>query len=304
MNSFNDNNSRLSSGGNGSEQNAKKNYYKNFLSNIINLPPIPATMEKVIQILDDPSTSASDLGNVINHDQALAAKILAVANSPLYGIPKKVSTIEFAIVILGFDHIKNIVIALSLMEAFNPKNDKRWNKQHYWQHSFLTACMAKRIAEDLGYHKSGEAFTGGLLHDLGISVIKKYFDKQYNEICDTAEKENITYMEAEHKVMDTNHQEIGKLLADNWNLPPALAETISCHHYPANAELNPVLTSIVHLADFITERYQIGNFEWDKNIELDKEIIKLLNLGDDEYLVRFMDTYLDILKQQVESLNF
>ena len=83
------------------------------------------------------------LGKVISTDQGLVAKILAVANSPLYGIPRRVSTIEFAIVILGFDHIKNIVMALSMIEAFKRDDGKNWDNASYWVHSLMTAMWVK-----------------------------------------------------------------------------------------------------------------------------------------------------------------
>ena len=165
---------------------------KRLLTGIRNLPSVPFIMVEVSKMLDNPRTGASDLGKLISKDQAMVAKILSVANSPLYGLPRRVSTIEFAIVILGFDHIKNIVYdeaktkfaeALSMMEAFKSKEDKNWNRRAFWLHSLITASAAKRIADDLGYRKSGEAFTCGLLHDLGISVIQRYFYEGFKEIC-------------------------------------------------------------------------------------------------------------------------
>ena len=97
--------------------------------NIRNLPSIPVVMTEASNLLENPRTSAAELGKLISKDQGLTAKILSVANSPLYGLPRRVSTIEFAIVILGFDHIKNIVIALSMIEAFKNESGKNWNRK-------------------------------------------------------------------------------------------------------------------------------------------------------------------------------
>ena len=161
----------------------KKEFNKNLLLNVHNLPAIPVVILEVSKLLDNSKVSAAELGKIINKDQGLVTKVLTVANSPLYGLPRRVSTIEFAIVILGFEHIRNILIAISMIEAFRGKNNKNWDRKAYWAHSIVVATAAKRMAEDLGYHKSGEAFTAGLLHDLGISVIQRYFTNDFNQIC-------------------------------------------------------------------------------------------------------------------------
>ena len=206
---------------------------KRLLSGIRNLPSVPFIMVEVSKMLDNPRTGASELGKLISKDQAMVAKILSVANSPLYGLPRRVSTIEFAIVILGFDHIKNIVIALSMMEAFKSKEDKNWNRRAFWLHSLITASAAKRIADDLGYRKSGEAFTCGLLHDLGISVIQRYFYDGFKEIMDLVNDQQMRYINAEQKVLGLTHQEIGQFLIEKWNLPSSLGDAILYHHIPS-----------------------------------------------------------------------
>jgi len=285
------------------EVEARTNYYKNFLRSVQTLPSIPYMMIEVTKLLDNPKTSASELGLVISRDQGLVAKILTVANSPLYGLPRRVSTIEFAIVILGFDHIKNIVIALSMIEAFKSVSDIRWNKKTFWVHSLVTAAAAKRIADDIGYPKSGEAFTAGLLHDLGISVIQRYFKEEFNAICDLVENQQMRYVRAEAEVLGITHQEIGSFLAERWNLPQILCDSMLNHHEPSKNNEDNVLSAIVHLADFMTQKFAIGNFTWDENYALDEGIIKILHLGNMEYLNKFIDSYETLFKHQIESLK-
>jgi putative nucleotidyltransferase with HDIG domain len=277
------------------------NHYRDSLLSIKNLPSVPIIMMEVTKMLSSYKTSANDLGRVISRDQALVAKILSVANSPLYGLPRRVSTIEFAIVILGFDHIKNIVIALSMIEAFKNKDDKNWNRKRYWQHSVLTAVAAKRIADDLGIIKSGEAFTAGLLHDLGISVIQRYFNSEFARICRMARENQAAFLEAEEKVLGITHTEVGKYLLERWNLPQSLGDAILFHHKPSAAVENGVLASIVHLADYMTQRYYDSNILWDQNYELDPGVIRVLNLGDEDYLLKFIETYQQLFKNQIDT---
>ncbi len=281
---------------------AKKNSYRNFLLNVRNLPSIPVIMYEVTKLLSSPNTSASDLGKLISKDQGLVAKILTVANSPLYGLPRRVSTIEFAIVILGFDHIKNIVVALSMIEAFKNHRSKRWDSKNYWEHSLLTASAAKRIADDLGYPKSSEVFTAGLLHDLGISIIQRYFFPEFNAICDMVEEQQIRYLNAEEKVLGLTHQEIGQMLATIWNLPQSLGDVIAHHHQPSRSEQNKVIASIIHLADYMTQRLQVGNFNWDENMELDMNILKILRFKDEEHFNQFIESYDELFRIHSESI--
>ena len=285
------------------EVETRSNYYKNFLRNVQNLPSVPYLMIEVTKLLDNSNTSASELGLVISRDQGLVAKILTVANSPLYGLPRRVSTIEFAIVILGFDHIKNIVIALSMIEAFKNLTEKSWNKKAFWVHSLVTAAAAKRIADDIGYPKSGEAFTAGLLHDLGISVIQRYFKEEFAAICDLVENQQMRYVNAEAQILGITHQEIGSFLAEKWNLPKILSDSMLNHHEPSKNSGDNVLSAIVHLADFMTQKFGIGNFSWDENFALDEGIIPILRLGNLDYLNKFIDSYENLFKHQIESLK-
>lgn len=280
----------------------KKSHYRNQLSNLRNLPSIPTIMIEISKMLDNPKTSANELGKIINKDQALVARILTVANSPLYGLPRRVSTIEFAIVILGFEHIKNIVIALTMMEAFKSKSDKNWNRKSYWLHSLITAGAAKRLADDLGYVKSGEAFTAGLLHDLGISVIQRFFNAEYQNIISTVDSQQMRFLQAEEKCLGLNHQEIGLFLSEKWNLPVPLSTAIANHHNPSKAETYRELSAIIHLADTMTQRFTIGDFKWDENMEFDEGIIDILKLGNVTYLNKLIESYQPLFNNQIESL--
>jgi putative nucleotidyltransferase with HDIG domain len=277
---------------------------KRLLSSIRNLPAVPFIMVELSKMLDNPRTGASELGKLISKDQAMVAKILSVANSPLYGLPRRVSTIEFAIVILGFDHIKNIVIALSMMEAFKSKEDKNWNRRSYWLHSLITASAAKRIADDLGYRKSGEAFTCGLLHDLGISVIQRYFYEGFKEIINLVNEQQIRYINAEQKILGITHQEIGYFLIEKWNLPISLGDAILFHHNPSEAENEREMAAIIHLADYMSYRFSVGDLKWDENYELDPGIIDILNLGDQNYLESFIQSYEQLFRVQIDSIKF
>lgn len=273
------------------------------LSTVYNVPSIPQVIMEVSSIIDDPKTSANILGRMISHDQGLVTKILTVANSPLHGIPRRVSTIDFAIVVLGFNQVKNIVLALSMMDSLKITGDSKFDQKQYWLHSILTAAASKKIADDLGYQASGEVFTAGLLHDLGIAIINKFFTKEFKEILESVKKQNLTYLEAEELHLGITHQEIGRYLVDRWNLPVAIADVINFHHKPSLAENNKELTALVHLADYMTKQLMIGDFSWDNTTTLDPAIIEILRLGDSEYLENFIFSYKELFQDQIDSIN-
>lgn len=272
------------------------------LSGIGNLPSIPHIITEVSQLLDCDKTSAADLCRVISKDQAIATKILAVANSPLYGLPRRVATIDFAIVIIGFEHIKNILLALSLVEAFNIRSTKDWNHNEYWLHSLVTATVAKKIADDLRYPKSGEVFTVGLLHDLGLVVLQKFMNYDFKKIIELVNKENISFYNAEKAVLGYTHEDIAEYLLERWNFPQYITEAVLYHHRPSLSEKNPVLASLIHMVDYMTQKLEVGKFNWDDSYEFDSDIIDILGFGNEDYLNQFILSYEGPIKSQFESL--
>jgi len=280
-----------------------KERIRNQLTSVGTLPSIPHIITEVSLLLDDDRTSAADLCKIISKDQGIVAKILAVANSPLYGLPRRVATIEFAVVIIGFEHIRNILVALSLVEAFKIRNSERWNQNAYWTHSLLTATAAKRIADDLHYPKSGEVFTAGLLHDLGLVVYQRYLNPEFNKIMKLVNDDQIRHITAEEMVLGYTHEDIAEFLLEKWNFPQYISEAIQCHHVPSKSENRKVLASLVHLADYMTQKLGIGNFDWDNDYVFDENVIDILGFGNLEYLEKFIASYEPLFKSHLESLK-
>lgn len=271
------------------------------LSNVYNLPAMSATMLEVSKLLDDPSTNTAALSKIIGKDQGLSTKILSIANSPLYGLTRKVSTIDFAILIIGYQDIKNIVVALTMVDSFKNKSDEYMDQNSFWKHSMLAGTAAKRIAEDLGFRIGSEAFVAGLLHDLGLPVMHKFFKNEFIELVTDFRENGTPQLEAEIKYLGMDHQEIGNFLANKWSLPEHLANTILYHHKPSSSPEADVLTSIVHLVDYMTQKLEIGSYYLDEGMELDKSIIETLGLGSEEELESLIESYRELFNEEVNS---
>ena len=276
-------------------------YIRDKVKTIINLPALPSIAMEVVEMVDNPKTSASQLGKIISTDQALTAKVLKIANSPFYGFPKKIATIDFAIIVLGFDALKEIVISISLVSSLQKKSDKYFDSKAFWDHSIATGVIARRLARDLGYRVSGEVFVGGLLHDMGISVMHRYFNNEYKRIVDIARDSELTFMEAEESVLGVTHADIGSWLAERWNLPDHLVEGVLLHADPSKAEKNPELVSIIHCADVFAARINGGPVEFDKGVEFDQGALQRLQLDDPNVLEEYIRNYTEVINADIRE---
>lgn len=273
------------------------------LSTIKNLPSIPKAVFEVTRLLSNPKTSTSQLAEMMAKDHGLTAKVLAIANSPLYGIKRKVSSIEFAILVLGFQEIKNIIMALSFVETMKAIPSNYFDPMEFWLHSLVVGTGAKGISQHLGFDFGSEAFVAGLFHDIGVLVIYNYFNPEFKEIIETAGKENLSILEAEKKIIGLSHQEIGKYLAEKWNLPAQLCDAIHYHHKPGDCSENKFFVSVIHLVDYMTQRLEIAQFFWDKDIHPDNCLIETLNFPSEDALENFIMNYDEMFKVTAESLK-
>ncbi len=273
------------------------------LSGIKNLPSIPKVVFEVTRLLNEPATATRKLSEVISKDQALTAKILSVANSPLYGIKRNVSSLEFAVQILGFSDIRNIVTALSLASSIQISGNQYFDPYEFWLHSMVVGTAAKGISQDLGFDFGSDVFIAGILHDVGILVIYKFFNNEFVEIVERSSSENRPILEVEYDVLGLSHQEIGRFLAEKWSLPLTLCDSLSYHHKPGTSEENIFFVSILHLVDYMTQKLGIGDFYWDNNLSHDPEMLKALNFPGKGDLDTFVSEYAEVFKVTAESIK-
>ena len=283
---------------------AKREKTELVLKNIYNLPSTPGILTEVMNLLNDKSVNTSKVTQVISKDQSLVTKILTISNSPLFGLQRKVTNLDFAVLLLGFSELRNIVSTISVMESVKNKTDKYLDQKEFWLHSYLTGTAAKRLADDLGYDNPGEAFVAGFLHDLGITVMHRFLHSAYVSIFDKAQEENKSFLEAEVEVLGLAHDEIGQFLLDKWNFPVTLCESVASHHDPVKAKSSEFLTALVHLADFMTQKLMIGNSYWDLGMEFNEEAMKLLRFNNEAELNSFIEGYREIFTEQVESARY
>ncbi|MCS7232610.1 MAG: HDOD domain-containing protein [Synergistetes bacterium] len=223
------------------------------------LPTLPEVAAKVMEIANNPRSSAADMAKVISQDQALTAKILKLVNSAYYGFPRKISTITQAIVILGFRTVRDLVLNISISDMFNSKNVGGLNAESLWLHNLGVAITAKILAKRIGYDPPEEAFTCGLLHDLGKLVFIKLFPQEYEKVATIARDGDKWIRDVEEAIFEIDHSVVGKWVADYWKFPHQLVQAIQMHHQPNLDNEYPELTSIIHGADILTRIKKIGS---------------------------------------------
>ena len=256
------------------------------LDNIHDLPSMPHTLNRVLEALDSASSSAQSLEKIIRDDPVLAAKMLRIANSPYYGLRTKVNSIGRAVVILGFEEVRGIVIGLSFSGIFsNDLGFKEFDTKGLWLHSIGVAKASKMLAEHISGLQADELFTAGIVHDLGRFLLCRYFASELREILELKQRKNLTLFDAEERYGLT-HSEVGACLARKWNLSDMLVDIIRYHHRPNSAGPHILASSVVFLADELCQKIKFGwNMEGEvdrvfvpKNSGLDADIIKKVAL--------------------------
>jgi len=188
---------------------------KKIIGKIEDLPTLPRTVLKITELVNDPKSSAKDLARVITDDQVLTARLLKLVNSSFYGFPQRISTVTGAIVLLGFDAIRSLLLTTSVFDIFTSKNRKnRHYQEQFWDHSLGCAVGAKVIGNYLRHDKIEELFVSGLLHDIGKIVEMMFLPNEFSAVVAVIEKENVLMITAEDNVLGYNHTEVGILLAE------------------------------------------------------------------------------------------
>lgn len=237
-----------------------------YVDDLIHLPTIPLIVKKINEVIRDPSSSAKDLEKIILQDQSLTAKVLSLSNSAYYSFGREIKSVWQAIVLLGFETVKNLAVSLSIINLFK---DTEWLKdmdpQNFWIHSFAVAVAADFLGDRSPEIPRQLTYLGGLLHDIGKVVFLQALGAEYLEVINYAQNIGCTITEAEDNVLGVNHSKVGGYLAEKWTLPSEVRSTIYYHHHPKSAEEHANFPIVIALADKLAKQLKIG-FAGDYNI--------------------------------------
>jgi HD-like signal output (HDOD) protein len=250
----------------------------------VDLPTMPHVAAKTMQLLSDPKVSTKDLQKVISSDAVLAANILKISNSALYGCSREIKTLSQAVVVLGFRTLRNIVVSASTAAMYRRKAQSFSLKDKIlWEHSICCSIGSLAIAKKIKYREPEEAFIAGLLHDIGIIVLDNSLGDAYVSILKEAFNSDNSLINLEINHLGFGHHQVGYIIMRHWNFAKSLQDAVGYHHHPDSVCVDPTLTQIVNLANEIC--YKLGH-AWsreiiDNNID-NHPLIKIFNLDKDQ----------------------
>jgi HD-like signal output (HDOD) protein len=243
------------------------------------LKPISDVAGKVLALLDDPDCGVSDLSDIIRHEPALTANLLKLANSAYFGLPGKLNDAKQAIVYLGMSQVVDLVLLVSCSNSFSGSHEGYGLKAgELWKSAVSGAIIANDLAQLKGLKQGSLIFTGALLRDIGKVVLDQFINPAISKIMDRVTDQSITFAEAERQVLGFDHVQVGAMVAKNWNFPDALQCVIRYYHSPLEAKGCFLEASVVHLADALCRKLEIGPGVDDRSYPEDERVVRSLGL--------------------------
>jgi putative nucleotidyltransferase with HDIG domain len=252
---------------------------KIFLKSITNLPSPPAVLSKIVEITADPQVSASQLEEALRLDPAISSKVLKLANSAYIGIPRTISSLNHAVVLLGNRRIYSLILGSALLGMARNHGVRSFSLIEFWRHSIITAMIAESIAKHLKRYRTIDehgVFSGAVLHDIGKLVLEVGLPGFVKEVHLKAASQKKPFFEVEDSSL--NHLIAGDSIAELWNFPSDLREYILNHHQPVQGEYQSVNVAIVHVADIMTHVLGYPLFENEVAPQLSEGVLSLINL--------------------------
>ena len=210
----------------------RNEFLDQLIAKVHDVPTLPTTVLRVMQMIEDPLCSTADLARIITADPAMSAKILRLANSAFYGFRQKISNVPQAVTLLGFATLKNALLSAAVFDLFRLSATTGFDMAALWKHSVATATAAKMVAKRVRFPNAEKAFTVGLLHDIGKIMIARYLPTSLTTIVQAVNEEQLAMYDAETRTLGLAHPGFGAWVMSRWNLPTPLIEAVEFHHHP------------------------------------------------------------------------
>ncbi len=259
------------------------------IENVTALPTIPKVLNRLLAVIENPKVSLNEISNFIAGDPALTTKVLRMVNSPVYGFPGRISSVNQAVILLGLTVVKGLLLGVSVFDLMQK------TMIGLWEHSIGCAIFSRIIAVKKGHKEPDELSVDGLLHDIGKVFLVLQFPDEYQKALAESKRDNLTIYVSEKNHFNTTHSSVGSWMARKWRFPPSLIDVIEYHHKPRLTKNTPLESSIVHLADIMVRARGYG-FPGDNSlVPVEEAAFDLLSLGETDLA--------EIFQEAEESLN-
>lgn len=228
-------------------------------SGVSNLPTLPTVYSMLSEAIEDPNTNTEKLAQIISSDQVSSFKILKVANSPFYGFHGRIDTISQAILYLGFNEVRNIVFALSVINFFS--KDKlllHFRPVDFWAHSIGVGIATRMVGSAIGEKKLENYFLAGIFHDIGKLLFFEFAHKEYAAVLELVENRRLRIKDAEVEIFGVDHARVGQMLAEKWKLPQSIQDAIFYHHTGVMGNQTNYMVASVHLGNILARILELG----------------------------------------------
>ena len=235
------------------------NSVEDIVSQVGSLPPLPDTALKLMRVMNDPRSSMDDIVDAVKYDQAVTGEVLKLCNSAFFGLSRKVTSLNDAMLTLGTVKVLQLVMSVHTNSILS-REQRGYGLQPgvLWKHSVAVALASSLFAQRIKLSNANLVFTAGLLHDIGKVILNEYVASEFAEIVRRVTDEGTSFGEAEQQVLGFSHEEVGGMIAEKWRLPDAIVRCIRFHHTPGQPDPPDTLVDTVYLANCVCLLLGIG----------------------------------------------
>ena|ERR1039457_1024828 len=219
---------------------------------------LPMLYDRLNQVINHPRSSIGDITKIITEDAGLSSRILKLANSPMFGFHSNIDSITKAITIIGTQQLRDIALAISVTGVFKGIPEGLINMTSFWQHSITCGIVARILATYRRDANVERFFVAGMLHDVGQLILCTKAPELVKEMIATSRESGTPHFSIQRSILGFDHGDVGGELLKRWKIPAIISEPVACHHAPGRAELYPMETSLMHVADVIGHAMQVG----------------------------------------------
>lgn len=250
--------------------NKRNNTLDQLIRKIEQLPTLPIVSQRIMEVIDNENASFKEIVEIVEKDQALALKILKIANSSFYGSLGKVSSLESAMIKLGTREVKAIVLGFSVHNFFSGAKDNSFDRGRFWKHAVLVSQVAKLLETHFRIAHDDSLFLSGLVHDMGKVVLDQYFHDEFLQVIDQLSSTHSTFSQTEKAILGTTHYQIAAKILKQWKFPENVIYKVLYHHAPWYDKTCQAGSIVIYLSNILTKLAGYSCHPDEQKIDMDK----------------------------------